>query len=574
MDFNPCTLCDVIPYLIVGTNASALTDGEGDIFVKLNPGTPPSYIDDLCQQYSAENSGYINAIDVYILHVSLNVSDVTININSDPLVNYAQQPRLYFAANCDLPNQPNDYYYNITDPDWQWSLKIMDFENAWACSHGGEGGDEVIVRIIDTGVKLNHEDLQNHLYVFTGEEYGNGIDDDLNGFIDDRWGYDFVRENDDVVPGCLVCGPPTQSNHGTLSTGIAAAETNNEIGIASGSWGAKFLEIQASTEAGIIGTLPIILSIDYAVRALLQVQSQDEIDIILVNFGSPIYGDIPFKEMIDDAVDNHNALIISPVGNKDHFDDVAFPAGYHRVVGVGGTAFDDLHYSNSVEGQWVDISAPAFVIFSTESIWNDTYGYYGTTSGTSFAGPHVIGASALCKDYFASNPQEWVEFNADTLRKALYVGADWDPYKEFDHQFGIGRLDAYDALKYRNRHYVIAKLHDPVEGEKYYPVNQETYLDIIGTALAKNIDRYELYLDDDPNHPALTPEPNMNIERLEEVLGTILLNALDDGAHTLKLKVCRSFGQTFGMEGGGPPHLHYRYVKVTKLLLLKNRLLN
>ena len=50
----------------------------------------------------------------------------------------------------------------------------------------------VIVAVIDSGIDIEHEDLRNVIWVNEDEVPGNNIDDDQNGFIDDRNGWNFI----------------------------------------------------------------------------------------------------------------------------------------------------------------------------------------------------------------------------------------------------------------------------------------------------------------------------------------------------------------------------------------------
>jgi cell wall-associated protease len=50
----------------------------------------------------------------------------------------------------------------------------------------------VVVAVIDSGVDIEHEDLQGKIWVNTKEIPGNKIDDDKNGFIDDVHGWNFL----------------------------------------------------------------------------------------------------------------------------------------------------------------------------------------------------------------------------------------------------------------------------------------------------------------------------------------------------------------------------------------------
>ena len=50
----------------------------------------------------------------------------------------------------------------------------------------------VVVAIIDSGIDIEHEDLQGKIWTNTKEIAGNGIDDDKNGYIDDIHGWNFL----------------------------------------------------------------------------------------------------------------------------------------------------------------------------------------------------------------------------------------------------------------------------------------------------------------------------------------------------------------------------------------------
>ncbi|MCA6075499.1 S8 family peptidase [Fulvivirga sedimenti] len=57
----------------------------------------------------------------------------------------------------------------------------------------------VIVAVIDSGVDIDHEDLQGKIWINEDEIEGNGIDDDNNGYIDDRYGWNFIGGADGNV---------------------------------------------------------------------------------------------------------------------------------------------------------------------------------------------------------------------------------------------------------------------------------------------------------------------------------------------------------------------------------------
>jgi hypothetical protein len=536
---------------VFATSALAITDGAGDILVRLNPGRPPDYIDQLCAQLGATVTGYMESIDIYKISVSDSVSYKTILLNQDPLVDFAQEPRHYFYPDCNLPYEPDDPWFG-----YQWHLEKTRVDTAWTCSHA-EG---MIIAVLDNGVYLNHPDLVNNMFVFDedldpelpAEDPYDGIDNDGNGYVDDYWGYD--AETPEDFPGCDPCDQ-NESAHGTLDAGTVAAETNNGIGVASVTWGGKFLTVQLSNTPGEPDTWVILNALDYVVNCFTPYSNLD-VDVIALDVAYAGDIDPSLKAKIDEVTalppDGPGILIVSPAGNRvaTGGEEVGYPANYHRVVGVSGTDasdnFWDTPWDGSLHGQRVDLSAPAEFIFSTENGWNQQF--YGPWGGTSAACPQVAGIAALCKEYFTSHPEEWAEVNMDTVRKALYVGAaTWHPADPFSEFFGIGRIDAYNAVKYREKHYyIIAKLWNPENNHAYI----QPAVEIRGTAMAKRLNYWKLYLDEDPAHPNLVTYGPTNIEKIESPLGMINMQGLSYGNHTLKLKVCRKlFGS--GMQGEG-----------------------
>jgi len=52
--------------------------------------------------------------------------------------------------------------------------------------------EDIIVAVIDSGVDVNHEDLQGKIWINEGEIPDDGIDNDGNGYIDDVFGWNFI----------------------------------------------------------------------------------------------------------------------------------------------------------------------------------------------------------------------------------------------------------------------------------------------------------------------------------------------------------------------------------------------
>lgn len=105
----------------------------------------------------------------------------------------------------------SQYHHNLMDNDLTWNITY--------------GSAAMKIGITDDGVDLAHPDLSPNVWINTGEIAGNGIDDDGNGYIDDRNGWDFSNANNNP-------SPEGTDAHGTHVAGIAAARTNNGVGVA------------------------------------------------------------------------------------------------------------------------------------------------------------------------------------------------------------------------------------------------------------------------------------------------------------------------------------------------------
>ncbi|PIB39368.1 S8 family peptidase [Maribacter sp. 4G9] len=56
-------------------------------------------------------------------------------------------------------------------------------------------GKKIIVAVLDSGIDLDHEDLDGVIWTNTDEKPGNNKDDDNNGYVDDIHGYNFLGES-------------------------------------------------------------------------------------------------------------------------------------------------------------------------------------------------------------------------------------------------------------------------------------------------------------------------------------------------------------------------------------------
>ena len=73
----------------------------------------------------------------------------------------------------------------------------MSVDKAYAEIIKGKKGSKVIVAVIDSGIDIDHEDLNDVIWTNTKERPNNGIDDDNNGYVDDIHGWNFLGDTYD-----------------------------------------------------------------------------------------------------------------------------------------------------------------------------------------------------------------------------------------------------------------------------------------------------------------------------------------------------------------------------------------
>lgn len=305
----------------------------------------------------------------------------------------------------------------------QQYLQQTKVNQAWNYSHGSS---EVIVAIIDDGVYTGHPDLDNNMWINFNEIEGNGRDDDNNGYIDDRWGWDFVSDSKDMT---------TMGTHGTMVAGIIGSESNNNTGITGISWNVKLMPIIACDDSG-CNNQAIKNGIKYAV--------DNGADIINISLGGGFFNySTYFDEIIKYAFDK-NVLVVVSVGNGDleggigrnlnitKISPVCNDGGLNMVLGVGAIDENNKITSWSNYGDCADIFAPGENIVSTAvPAYSTLGGFYDMEDGTSFSAPIISGIATLIK-------AKYPEIKNTAIRDRIINNSD---YKN-----GLKIVNAYKAI--------------------------------------------------------------------------------------------------------------------------------
>lgn len=302
---------------------------------------------------------------------------------------------------------PNDPRYNTN-----WALAKVNAPAAWNIT---TGSGQTVVAVIDTGFALNHEDLTDQWYTNAGEtgttqsggrcwtgtpqpKQSNNCDDDVNGYVDDWRGWNFVLNDNNPQTGREV--PEGEGvQHGTEVSGIVGATGNNGTGMTAINWNTKIMPLQALDDTGTGYTSDITAAVYYAVN--------NGAHVINLSLGA-FQNDPALKAAVNYAT-TRNVVIVAASGNcgDSSQDDcvgispstVAYPAAYPDVIAVGATTASDHRASFSSYGSALDLSAPGYALTPSTS-WsasNQTSLYSGTLYGTSFASPQVASLAALIK---------------------------------------------------------------------------------------------------------------------------------------------------------------------------------
>jgi len=359
---------------------------SGEILVKFKPRTTSRNISAFNRLNNCRVLKRIDAIDVYKIEIPQDrtMDEILATYNSNPAVEYAEP--IYLRNAFLAPNDP--------DFSKQWGLNSLsdvdiDAPEGWDVETGKSG---VIIAIVDSGVDLDHPDLLGKMTP----------------------GYDFV--NDDNLAD-------DDFGHGTHVAGIAAAKTNNGVGIAGVSWDSRIMPVKVLNSGGVGDTGDVAEGITYA--------ADNGAKVINLSLGGEGY-DQAEKDAIDYAYDK-GCVICAAMGNANS-SNVMYPAGFDNVIAVGAIDITGSRAGFSNYGAHIDVVAPGQDIYSCYN--NGDYGYQ---TGTSMATPFVAG---LCALLLSRNGEltnvEIMRIVGETADDIASVG--WDIYT------GSGTIIVYSAL--------------------------------------------------------------------------------------------------------------------------------
>ena len=294
------------------------------------------------------------------------------------------QPNYLYRV-LDAPS-PNDTLYGSK----QFNLTQIDAAGAWNVTT-----NSARIAVIDTGADFSHPDLQGRL--IKGKDFCQTYNTTTKLC---------TSEDDDPSEGPSNLGTGN-SGHGTHTTGIIAAASNNGIGIAGLTWGGQVLVVKVFDGQGeFTDSKTLATAIEYAADP-----ARGAAKVINMSLGlkTPDLTKNPDKLIADAIVyaDSKDVLVVAAAGNyqpseSDATKKLYYPASDPLVIPVGAVDPFNAISGISARGSNRLIFAPgqgsSFTPLGEAGIWSTkSGGGYEARYGTSEAAPQVAAIAGLIR---------------------------------------------------------------------------------------------------------------------------------------------------------------------------------
>ncbi|WLD93964.1 S8 family serine peptidase [Alkalihalobacillus sp. AL-G] len=274
----------------------------------------------------------------------------------------------------------------------QWGLLKVNATRAWNITRGST---KVPIAILDTGICMDHPDLQDKL----------------------------------ILNANFSAAPTAEDfyGHGTHVAGIAAAVTKNGVGVAGLAINPTLMNVKVLDDSG--------TGFDSDVARGIVFAANNGARVINMSLGGP-----SFSSTLHDAAKyaaGKGVILVAAAGN-DGSSDHSYPAAFAQCISVAALERDDTKAQFSNFGAtWVDLAAPGVEMLSTAPIEPNVIGFrnYGYLSGTSQATPLVSGLAALLLS---------LNSNANTVRNT--IESTTVPISGLGTLYQHGRINSYNAL--------------------------------------------------------------------------------------------------------------------------------
>lgn len=352
---------------------------------------------------------------------------------------------------------PNDPYYAGTSPatyEYQWYLynhgqhppggtsgADINIRRAWDVTRGSSS---VKIAVLDSGIpldsvtyQLSHPDLKNKTRIKLGSDF----------IFSDPLG-----DNNPTVRDTV--------GHGTHVTGILAAETDNNTGIAGIAGNCSVRIIQVVNNQRLTSWTAFKNGVYEAVDQGAKI----------INFSAGFNSSSSLGDTAVVYARDHGVLLVAAAGGRlDPCEPIVWPARYsttyNNVIAVGATDKNDVQAPYSPCGPALSVVAPGgaynppdtipvpdhYSQVDTGATWSTVPNYtnlsgetsYSYNAGTSMATPMVSGIAALILSINAS-------LTPSQVRDIIQTTTDDKGLAGFDTVYGWGRVNAFRAVSKAN----------------------------------------------------------------------------------------------------------------------------
>lgn len=280
-------------------------------------------------------------------------------------------------------------FYTPNDPQIG-TLDHLLHANLYAAWDTTQGDTNVVMGITDTSFDLLHEDLQGNLK-YNYADPVNGTDDDNDGYTDNYRGWDIWGNDNGVFS--------TNDWHGTGVLAVAAATTDNGIGMSGAGFKCKYLPVKIANDAT-NGNTTIVTADGH--DAIVYCADRD-CKVINCSWGTLTYSN-DGQDVVNYATINKDAVVVAAAGNTNA-EEFRYPASFYRAISVTGVHNSDEFNNGSAtpftRSDSVDVCAQGFNVMATATVGaSGSTEVYQTTGGTSIASPIVTGVVAMIRSAY------------------------------------------------------------------------------------------------------------------------------------------------------------------------------
>lgn len=347
-------------------------DPQGELLIELSNGHQLAELSTILERYQLNTeraftveSGEITDLDdYYVVDIPKNkmnhYNQIVEDLQESGLIDHIERNEQIQLSPSpkQSPASSTEKKFGVNDPDldklWGFDAMEVDLFYKFLKEKQIKPTRKAKIAIIDTGVDSKHKDLKDN-FVSTKKEYNT----DPHG-------------------------------HGTHCAGIAAAVSNNNVGIASFAMDGSFVEVTSIKVFGASGRTTQRTIINGMLLA-----ADKGADVLSMSLGGPSFdkSQLAYKRAVD-YVNTKGGIVVAAAGNESMDAKKRVPAGVPGVITV--SAIDEelnlASFSNYIQNVNMGIAAPGVNIYST--IPDNTYEYF---NGTSMATPYVAGLIGIMK---------------------------------------------------------------------------------------------------------------------------------------------------------------------------------